>query len=71
MRKTVPAVFGAALMVVSAVQIAGAAERYSHRSDREPETQQFWNTTNSLASVEQQAWSDYSEGHVMSAPAGH
>jgi hypothetical protein len=75
MRKIALAFLGAALMVVSAVQIAAAAERYSHKSNRErlPETQQFRNASDSLAwpSVEQRDWSDYSEGHVISAPAGH
>jgi hypothetical protein len=75
MRKIALTLLSAALMVVSAVQISAAAERYSHRSDRAraPETQQFRDASDSLAapSAEQQDWSDYSEGHVISAPAGH
>jgi hypothetical protein len=61
MQKTVLTILSASLIVVSAVQIAAAAER-----------QQFRNANDSLAapSVKQQNWSDYSEGHVISAPAG-
>jgi hypothetical protein len=74
MRKTVLTILGASLVVVSAAQIAGAAERHTHESDRAraPASQQFRNANDSLASpsVEQQDWSDYSEGHVISAPAG-
>jgi hypothetical protein len=74
MRKTVLTILGASLIVGSTVQVATAAERYTGKSDRArmPASQQFRNTNNSLAwpSVEQQNWSDYSEGHVISAPAG-
>jgi hypothetical protein len=74
MRKTVLTILSASLIVVSAVQIAGAAERHTHKSDRARvhTTEQFRNANDSLASpsVEQQNWSDYSEGHVISAPAG-
>ena len=72
MRKTILAVLGASLIVVSAVQIAGAAERHSHRSDSARATEQFRNANGFVASpsVEQQNRSDYSEGHVISAPAG-
>jgi len=74
MRKTVLTILSASLIVVSAVQIAAAAERYTHGSDRAraAANQQFRNANDSLAapSVEQQNWSDYSEGHVISASAG-
>ena len=74
MRKTVLTILAASLIVGSAVQVAGAAERYTHKSDRAREhaTEQFRNANDSLAwpSVEQQDLSDYSEGHVISAPAG-
>jgi hypothetical protein len=73
MRKTVLTILAASLIVGSAVQTAGAAER-SHKSDRARvhTTEQFRNANNSLAapSVGQQNLSDYSEGHVISAPAG-
>ena len=75
MRKTVLTILSASLIVVSATQIAGAAERYTHKSDRArvPASEQFRDANDSLASpsVEQQDLSDYSEGHVISAPAGH
>jgi hypothetical protein len=74
MRKTVLTILAASLIVGSAVQIAGAAGRQTHKSDRARvhATDQFRNSNDSLVapSVEQQNWSDYSEGHVISAPAG-
>jgi hypothetical protein len=74
MRKTFLTVVAASLIVGSTIQISAAAERYTHRSDRArvPASEQFRNASNSLASssVEQQNRSDYSEGHVISAPAG-
>jgi hypothetical protein len=73
MRKTVLTIFAALLIVGSTIQIAGAAERHTHELDRaRVHTEQFGNADNSLASpsVEQQDLSDYSEGHVISAPAG-
>ena len=74
MRKTFLTIVAASLIVGSTIQIAAAAERYTHRSDRArvPASEQFRNANDSLASssVEQQNRSDYSEGHVISAPAG-
>jgi hypothetical protein len=74
MRKTFLTIVAASLIVGSTIQIAAAAERYTHRSDRArvPASEQFRNASDSLASpsVEQQNRSDYSEGHVISAPAG-
>jgi hypothetical protein len=74
MRKTVLTILSASLIVASAVQIAAAAERTTHKSDRARvhATEQFRNANGFMASpsVEQQDWSDYSEGHVISAPAG-
>jgi hypothetical protein len=74
MRKTILTIVSASLIVVSAVQMAAAAERHGHGSDRvqAAASQQFRNANDSLAapSVDQQNWSDYSEGHVISAPAG-
>jgi hypothetical protein len=68
MRKTVLA---SLLIVGSTIQIAAAAERYAHNPDRARATasQQFRNANDSLASpsAHQQDWSDYSEGHVISA----
>jgi hypothetical protein len=74
MRKTILSILAASLIVGSTVQIAAAAERYTHKSDRAQAraSQQFRNANDFLTSpsVEQQSWSDYSEGHVISAPAG-
>ena len=71
MRNTVLTVLAASLIVGSTVQLAMAAERHTHKSDR-ASIRQFGNANNSIASpsVEQQGLSDYSEGHVISAPAG-
>jgi len=74
MRKTVLTVLRALLIVGSTVQIAAAAERHALKSDRARvhATEQFRNANNCLIwpSVEQQDLPDYSEGHVISAPAG-
>ena len=72
MRKTFLTIVAASLIVGSTIQITAAAERYTHRSDRVPASEQFRNANDSLAapSIEQQNWSEYSEGHVISAPAG-
>ena len=75
MRKTALTILGALLIVGSTVQLAAAAERHAHKSVRASvhASQQFRNANDFLAppSVEQQDLSDYSEGHVISAPAGH
>jgi len=75
MRKTVLTIFGALLIVGSTVQLAAAAERHAHKSDRARvrATEQLRKANDFLVSpsVEQQDLSDYSEGHVISAPAGH
>ena len=73
MRKTVLTILAASLLVGSTLQLAAAAEHHSHKSDRVQASQQLRNADDSLAlpSAEQQDWSDYSEGHVISAPAGH
>lgn len=74
MRKAVLTILGALLIVGSTVQLAAATERYAHTSDRARvhATQQFRKANDSMISpsVEQQDLSDYSEGHVISAPAG-
>lgn len=74
MRKTVLTILSASLIAMSAVQLAAAAGRATHKSDRAPApaSQQLRNANNSLPwpTVEQQDLSDYSEGHVISAPAG-
>jgi hypothetical protein len=74
MRRTILTILGALVIAGSTVQIAAAAGRHAHTSIRErgKATQQFRNANDSLVSpsVEQQDLSDYSEGHVISAPAG-
>ncbi len=74
MRKTVLTILGALLIVGSIVQMTAAAEHHTRKPDRAPvpASQQFRNANDSLAwpSAEQQSLSDYSEGHVISAPAG-
>ena len=74
MRKTVLAILATSLIVGSTLQMVTAAERHTHRADRARAvtSQKFRNVNDSLAwpSVEQQL-SNYSEGHVISAPAGH
>ena len=71
MRKTVLTILGASLIVVSTIQIAAAAERHAHNLDR-ARSQQFRNANDAPASpsAARQDWSDYSEGHVISAPTG-
>ena len=66
-------VLGALLIVGSTVQIAAAAERHALKSDRGRvhATEQFRKANDFLISpFEQHDLSDYSEGHVISAPAG-
>ena len=74
MRKTVLTILGALLIAGSTVQMTAAAEPHARKVGRTPvpTSQQFRNANDSLAwpSAEQQSLSDYSEGHVISAPAG-
>ena len=75
MRKAVQTILGALLIAASTVQIAAAAERHTRKVVRVPvpTSQQFRNANNSLAlpsAASAQYWSDYSEGHEISAPAG-
>jgi hypothetical protein len=74
MRKTVLTILGVLLIAGSTVQMTAAAERHVRKADRAPipTSQQFRNANNSVAwpSAEQQSLSDYSEGHLISAPAG-
>jgi hypothetical protein len=74
MQKAVLTILGALLIVGPTVQFATAAERHTHQSDRARVlvTEQFRKANASMISptVEQQDLADYSEGHVISAPAG-
>jgi hypothetical protein len=74
MRKTVLTILSLSLIAVSTAQVA--ARTAGHAEEvlrvRVPASQQFRNANDSLTppSAEQQNWVDYSEGHVISAPAG-
>ena len=74
MRKTVLTILGASLIAGSTVHMTAAAEPHARKVDRTPvpTSQQFRSANDSLGwpSAEQQSLSDYSEGHVISAPAG-
>jgi hypothetical protein len=70
MRKIILAVLGASLLAASTAQIAAAAERH-HARKVTPARQQFRNTNNAVVwPAQPSSYSDYSEGHVISAPAG-
>jgi hypothetical protein len=80
MRKIILTVFGAALIAASTIQVATAAERHHVRKfERVPTrmSQQFRNANDAIAwparptESAAAAISNYSEGHVISAPAGH
>ena len=74
MRNTVITIVSASLMIMSTVQIAAAAEHYAHKSKhaRAVATQQFRDANDFLppASVVQQDWAEFGDGHAISAPAG-
>jgi hypothetical protein len=60
----------------SAAQVVAATERHTRKAHRASvsASQQFRNANDYLESpsaAAEQHWSDYSEGHVISAPAGH
>jgi hypothetical protein len=73
MRKTILTILGAALMAASTATMAAASEHHHARlANRAPASEQFRNASNSLQRTAQPDWySDYTEGHVISAPAGH
>jgi hypothetical protein len=73
MRKTILTVLGAALIAASTVQVAAAAERHHPRKIvRAPVSEPFRNANNAIAwPAQSNRYSDYTEGHVISAPAGH
>jgi hypothetical protein len=71
MRKTILTLLAASLLAASSVQLASASERH-HARKATPASQHFRNANNAVAWPAQPNWvSDYSEGHVISAPAGH
>jgi hypothetical protein len=70
MRKTFLTLLAASLLAASSVQLASAAERHHARTPA-PVSQQLRNANNAVAWPVQPNWvSDYTEGHVISAPAG-
>jgi hypothetical protein len=75
MRKTVLTVLGALLIAASTTQMAAAAGRHVRKAQCPPvpTTQQLRNAYGAVAwpFATQSDLSEYSEGHVISAPAGH
>jgi len=81
MRKIILTGLGAALIAASAAQAATASEDHHARrvvrapvAVQAPVAPQFRNANNAVAwpsPSEPAGLSDYSEGHVISAPAGH
>jgi hypothetical protein len=70
MRKTFLTFLAASLLAASCVQVAAAAER-QHARKPAPASQQFRNANNAVAwRAQPNRVSDYTEGHVISAPAG-
>jgi hypothetical protein len=75
MRKTILTIFGSALLAMSTVQIAAAAEHHHGRKAARapaPITEQVRNANDYAAPSPwaQSGWSRY-EGGAISAPAGH
>jgi hypothetical protein len=72
MRKLILTALGASLIAALTMQMASAAEhRHTGKVERVPVSQQFRNANNAVAWPAQPNWaSDYTEGHVISAPAG-
>jgi cysteine synthase len=63
----------ASLMAASTVSMAAASERHHVKAHRAVVSDQFRNANNAIAwpiQTEPNWVSDYSEGHVISAPAG-
>jgi hypothetical protein len=74
MKKTILTVLAATLMVASTAQIASAAQRHHVRKAvQAPVSEQFRNANNFVAPAQpvySYSYSDYSDGHAISAPAG-
>ncbi len=69
MKKTILTVLEATLMVASTAQIAAAAEHHRARKTvRAPVSDQFRNANNAVA--QPGTYSDYTDGHALSVPAG-
>jgi hypothetical protein len=71
MRKIILTVLGASLIAASTAQMAAAAKHH-HVRKVALASQQFRNANNAVAWPSRPGrYSDYTEGHVISAPAGH
>jgi hypothetical protein len=72
MRKTILTILGAALVAASTVQVAAAAERHHPRKIvRAPVSEPFRNANDAIGWPAQPGpYLGYTEGHVISAPAG-
>ena len=71
MRKIVLNLLAASLIAGSTAGAAAAAERHHIRKVDRAASEQFRNANNAAALLAQPGrYSDYSEGHVISAPAG-
>ena len=74
MKKTILTIAGSALIALSTVQFAAAAEHHDRVHHRAHASSQF-RDSNAYAAPVQQEWSGYSHGtgysHGMSAPAGY
>jgi hypothetical protein len=69
MKKTILTVLAASLMVASTAQIAAAAEHHHARNMvRAPVSDRIRNATNAVA--QPGTYSDATDGHALSAPAG-
>jgi Ni/Co efflux regulator RcnB len=70
MKKTILTVLAATLMVASTAQIAAAAEHHHHARKMvlASVSDQFRNANNAVA--QPGTYSDYTDGHALSAPAG-
>jgi hypothetical protein len=69
MKKTILTVLAATLMVASTAQIGAAAEHHRARKMvRAPVSDQFRNANNAVARPG--TYSDLTDGHALSAPAG-
>ncbi len=73
MPKTALTVIGALLIAASTTQMATAAGRHARKVQCAPAAQQFRNAYGAVVwpFATPSDLSDYSEGHVISAPAGH
>jgi hypothetical protein len=74
MRKTIPTILASAVITVSAIQMAAAAERHHPRKAATVSaSEKFNNANNSIAPqpTESNAYFGYYSGGGMSAPAGH